>query len=535
MPINARLPFVRRRLFRLRNILLIVTLMVLALPLASLYFFRIYENELVQQTERELISQAAALSAGFRLLIRNQTTKNSDFGRYLANLPMPVSVYQPIIPTLNLINPIKPRRPEAIAANTSVDPIAQQIGIQFTPVMQDTLHVTLSGIRLLDINGTVIAGREEVGLSLAHIPEVKNALKGYYASVIRQRLSDQPPPPLYSISRGTLIRVFIAFPIIENQHLQGVLYLSRTPENIIKHLYAVKEKVFLVSFVILALVALLVAFVSSSISRPIRELISQTHRIRQGKQKEIEPLKFPVTNEIARLSESFVNLSQELNERTDYLRRFAAHMSHEFKTPLTAMQGALELLHDHLDTMDKDRQKRFIDNLLADTLRLRQLVNRLLELARADALETTEKTCRLKTVLDDLQNRFSARGLSLNLLHLPDVELAIAPEVLSMAFHNLFENSLQHQSNRVDICSSLIHSDRIKLQLQDNGNGISRANRDKIFTPFFTTRRSAGGTGLGLAITLSLLKAYQGGIEILPSEQGALFSISLRLANTSES
>ncbi len=70
MPINARLPLPRKTLFRLRTILLIVMLAVLALPLGGLYFFRIYENELVQQTELELISQAAVLSATFRQFVR---------------------------------------------------------------------------------------------------------------------------------------------------------------------------------------------------------------------------------------------------------------------------------------------------------------------------------------------------------------------------------------------------------------------------------------------------------------------------------
>lgn len=527
MPINARMPFMPRRLFRLRSILLTVTMTVLLLPLASLYFFRIYENELVQQTERELISQAAALAASYRLLLRHETPPGTIYGKYLSNLPADDSEYRPIPPVLSLIDPIQPRRPDAMPASSSADPLAQQLGTHFKPVIHETLRVTLSGIRLLDINGTVIAGREENGLSLAHIPEVEKALQGYYASTIRQRLSDQPPPPLYSISRGTLIRVFVAFPIVENRYLKGVVYLSRTPENILKHLYAVKEKVFLFSAAMLALVALLVAFVSSSISRPIRELINQTHRIRQGKQKQIEPLKFPVTREIAQLSESFVHLSQELNERNDYLRRFATHMSHEFKTPLTAMQGALELLRDHLDTMDNATQQRFIGNLLADTQRLRLLVNRLLELARADAIETTQKNCCLHAILDDLQSAFADRGLRLNYPNLPDFELRIAPEVLSMSLHNLFENSLQHGASEIEISSSFSDGNRIQFNLQDNGNGISQANLDKIFTPFFTTRRSDGGTGLGLAITLSLLKAYQGSIIALPSASGALFSLSL--------
>jgi len=79
--VSFKLPFWRRRLFRLRNILLCVMLMVLALPLGGLYFFRIYENELVQQTERELIAQAAALSASYRQLLRNlQTNGNPTDG-----------------------------------------------------------------------------------------------------------------------------------------------------------------------------------------------------------------------------------------------------------------------------------------------------------------------------------------------------------------------------------------------------------------------------------------------------------------------
>jgi len=197
---------------------------------------------------------------------------------------------------------------------------------------------------------------------------------------------------------------------------------------------------------------------------------------------------------------------------------------------LTAMQGALELLHDHGDSMDKGQQRRFLDNLLADILRLKQLVSRLLELARADAIETRPKKCYLFDVLDDLQSQFIDRGLSLHYPNLSNYVLAIAPEVLVMALYNLLENSRQHQANRVEI-TVIQGSNEIELQLQDNGKGISEANRDKIFTPFFTTRRGAGGTGLGLTITIALLKAYQSKVELLPSEKGALFLITLRLIN----
>ncbi len=525
MPINAQLPFFRRRLFPLRYILLFVMLMVLALPLGGLYFFRIYENELVQQTELELISQASALSASYRQFVR--MNGEHGYGRYLSALPPPDPSYEPILPTLSLINPIQPPRAAAIKALLPVDKVAQKVGELMTPIIFDTQHVMLSGIRLLDINGTVIAGREEVGLSLAHVLEVQQALQGHYASIIRQRISDEPPPPLYSLSRGTNIRVFVAFPVLENQQLQGVIYLSRTPNNIIKHLFEVRRIVLIASLCSLLLVILLVLLVSSTISRPIRELIRQTERVKQGEQKNIEPLKNPVTYEIAQLSESFASMSQALTERTDYIQRFATHVSHEFKTPLTSMQGALELLQDHTD-MPSDQRLRFIDNLLADTQRLKQLVNRLLELARADVLEPSHQDSSLPDVILALQNRYAERGLTLSYSILPNTPLAIAPDALEIILNNLFENSLQHGANQLKL-SIIQHENTLELHLHDNGTGISVANRKKIFTPFFTTRRNKGGTGLGLEITVSLLKTYGGKIELADSDEGALFVLTLPL------
>lgn len=498
--------------------------MVLALPLGGLYFFRIYENALVQQTELELISQAAALSASYRQSVRILQAEQPLYGLYLPALPPANHSYEPITPTLTLINPVQLPRPEAAAPALPVDKFAQKIGGLMNPIIFDTQHITLAGIRLLDMNGTVIAGREEVGLSLAQIAEVQQAMQGRYASVIRQRLSDEPPPPLYSLSRGTHIRVFVAFPIVENQHLQGVLYLSRTPNNIIKHLFEVQNKILMASG------CLLVLLVSATISRPIRELIRQTERVKQGEQQLIEPLKNPVTYEIAQLSDSFASMSHALAERTDYIQRFATHVSHEFKTPLTSMQGALELLQDHLDTMPSEQQHRFIANLLADTQRLKQLVNRLLELARADVSEPSQQDSRLNDAIFALQNRYAERGLQLNYAKLPNNPLAIAPDALDIILTNLFENSLQHGAQQLTL-SVIAHENTLEVHLHDNGTGVSPANRSKIFTPFFTTRRNNGGTGLGLEITVSLLKTYGGGIQLAESTEGALFVLTLPLAH----
>ncbi|WP_020393743.1 HAMP domain-containing sensor histidine kinase [Thiolinea disciformis] len=553
MLINAQLPLPRRIRFSLRSILLIMMLTLLLLPLAGLYFFRIYENELVRQTELELISQSAVLAANYRQIISFIHPNPKTYGYLTPDSPLiggkmipavpskvyastsrqtptPEAYYTPITPELDLVRPILPPRPPAWALSQPLpDPYALKVGKAMQSVIQNTQQVTLVGVRILDMNGLVVGGREENRLSMAHIPEIKQALSGYYASTIRQRRSDEPSPPLYSISRGTNIRVFTAFPIMEGQRLQGVIYLSRTPKNILKHLYTVQDKLYMVTALLLAIAIFLVVFVSSSISRPIRELIHQTQLVAKGEQTKIAPIKHPVTYEIAQLSDSFASMSHTLAERSDYIRRFATHVSHEFKTPLTSMQGALELLQEHFDAMTPERRQHFLDNLLSDTQRLKNLVNRLLELARADALEPSTQTTPWPDFLQTVKNRYQERGLSLELLESPNVELAIAPDALETVLCNLFDNSLSHGATKVVIRGQPIHH-QLQLQVHDNGEGISAANRERIFTPFFTTRRNTGGTGLGLEISLSLLKAYNGHIQLGSATEGAEFLLHLPLA-----
>ena len=520
MQINAK-PHLKK-LFRLRTILLMVILAVLLLPLGSLYFFRFYENELVRKTEIELITQSAAFAAVYRELIgQNDIEMNGQ--------------YAPVLPQLDLAkDPVLPRRPHArLSTSYNQTPgyaIAQQAGKAMQKILLNTQKVTLAGIRILDANGIVVAGRGELNQSLAHVTEVKKALTGEYTAVLRERISDQPPPSIASISRGTGIRVFTAFPIVNKGQVYGVVYLSRTPQNILKHLYSIKEKVILLSLLLLGLTGLIVLFLSSRLSRPIRELIEQTQKVTRGEIETVEVLHKPGTYELAELSSSFSEMSKALQERSHYIQQFASHVSHEFKTPLTSMQGSLELLQEH--DMSDEQRLRFIDNLQADTQRLKQLVNRLLEQARADAIQSSNEVCKLSTELSKLKGHYQDLGLNIELIDenlAPDLKLRISVSSLQSVMHNLCDNALQHGATRMQLSLNL-HPERVEIAFHDNGSGISDANQSKVFTPFFTTRRETGGTGLGLGIIESLLKASGGSIRIEQQKKGALFIVTLDIA-----
>lgn len=500
----------RPPLLSLRTIILAVMISVLILPLGAAYLFRMFENELVRQTEQELIAQSAVLSATFLELTRPDHLDAADN----AASP-PVKPYSPVFPRLNLYQPFAPPRPDAVPAPGDADPVLLLAAERMNRVMAETQLVTLAGLRLVDSRGRVLAGREERGLSLVHVPEVREALDGRYASVIRERIPDGPLPPIYSISRGTNIRVFTAFPITHEGRILGAVYLSRTPESIVKRLYDNRVTLAVVGSAMLGMTLLLGLLVSWTIAVPIRQLLLQVEKVRSNEQRTIEPLSHPITRELASLSDSFAAMSRSLTERNEYILRFASHVSHEFKTPLTALQGALELLRDHEADMRPQQREKFLANLQSDTDRLKHLVNRLLELARADALVPAKGLARLEEVVRRTQSRFRDRGLEIVLEQCSQAEVPMAPDALEIVMANLVENSLLHGATRV----AIRHGHELgEYRVRDNGSGVPPANRDRIFTPFFTTRRHGGGTGLGLEICRSILKAY-GATIALADEQ----------------
>ena len=516
MRINASPYF--KGLFRLRTLLMIVMLSVLLLPLASLYFFRFYENELVQKTELELITQSAVFSAIYREFTqRNNLQQAGQFAT--------------ITPRLDLSKfPILPRRSAAkkIFEYPANYKLAREAGQKMQNIVLNTQHFTLAGIRILDQNGIVIAGRAELGLSLAHVQEVQQALTGYYSSVLRERISDEAAPPLASLSRGTGIRVFSAFPMIDQGQVLGVVYLSRTPQNIVKYLFEMKQKVFILAFLLLGMTILIVLFISSRLSRPIRQLIEQTRKMTRGEVEIVKPLEHPGTYEVAQLSTSFAEMSKTLRQRSQYIQQFASHVSHEFKTPLTSMQGTLELLQEHTDDMPKEQQHRFLSNLQGDTERLTKLVNRLLEQGRADALHASLEASNINEILEKL-----IMSINISLIadeKLMDVNVNIAPAALESVLSNLFDNSVHHGATQITLELSE-KKQQIYLSVHDNGCGISAANLHRVFTPFFTTRRESGGTGLGLGIIESTLKAWGSTIQLKDSNKGSLFIIRLNKVN----
>ena len=499
------------------------------LPLGGVFFFRIYENQLVRQAEAELIAQSAALAAIIERRISEELPADAPLGAAVSPPQSgPDNPYRPILPALDLAaDELLPSRPSAREPAIQPHPAFVALGRAVAPDLAATQQVTLAGFRLLDPFGTIIAGREEVGLSLAHVEEVAGALKGEFRAVMRLRISKHEPPPLYSLSRGAGVRVFTALPIIARGHVAAVLYASRTPSNVLKHLYDERHKAMLAALSVTVLTALAGFAFHRTLTAPIRQLMARTQAIAAGDHSAIRPLVHHGTAEFAQLSQSFLDMAASLAQRSDFIESFAAHVSHELKSPLTSIRGAAELLRDDAaePSMTQAQRLRFLDQIMADVGRLSALVTRLRELARAETAPVAGHST-LAAILGDL--RAGGDGVQIAATGDLDTSIGMSSENLRIILSHLIDNAARHGARDVAISARQL-TDEVEIMVRDDGPGVSPNNRDRIFEPFFTTRRNEGGTGMGLAIVRTMIEAHSGGVDLLDGAQ-TTFRIVLPVA-----
>ncbi|WP_426752546.1 ATP-binding protein [Myxococcus sp. Y35] len=509
------------------------------LTLAGLAFVRVYDNQLIRQTESELIAQGAVISEVFRERLRSSVTA-STFGRArTAPWPFPIpddTRLRPILPSLRASDAPLPPGGTPKASRVPAEPLSQAAGLQLTPLLEQVRAVTLAGIRVVDTEGVVVASSSPrlLGTTLADRIEVQRALRGEPASVLRRRNAEPEDTPLASLSRDTGIRVSVALPVLEGKRVWGAVVLTRTPMTIAKATYADRWNLTATGFVLLGAVGLMSLAAAALVGRPVRALVKQTRAIAASDPTGFEPVARPVVAELAELSESLAGMATALRDRNQYIRSFAANVSHEFKTPLASIQGAVELLRDSADAMTPEQRSRFLANVDADARRLTRLVQRLLELARADSMTATSAQVEVAPLLESLAARARAEGVSG--LHVtpppPGLKVALPQEVLDDVLWQLVTNARQHggEDVRVDLAVEQdAEPGAVRVVVRDDGRGISEANQARIFDAFFTTARERGGTGLGLTIAQSMLRAFSARLELRPSAKGTAFAVVVPL------
>ena len=218
------------------------------------------------------------------------------------------------------------------------------------------------------------------------------------------------------------------------------------------------------------------------------------------------------TRELSRMGVSVIDMAATLQDREATIRSYTDHVTHELKTPVTAISAATELLEDSEDLSAEDR--RLVTQIRSAGAQIEGQLEALRHVMRAREA-SYRGTCTLADLADDL--RRDHRRLT--------TPLPLACKGLGIVLQHLLANAREMGADTVTLAAR-----DGTLTVTDNGPGISSGNLPHIFEPFYTTRRDAGGTGMGLAIVSSLLAAHGARIEALSQTPSARFVIRFAAA-----
>lgn len=228
----------------------------------------------------------------------------------------------------------------------------------------------------------------------------------------------------------------------------------------------------------------------------------------------------------------------ELRSLENIRRDFVANVSHELKTPLTAIRGLVETLLEDAD-MDPGVRDRFLVRVHEQTMRLSALVVDLLALSRLESereldLEDVDLCALVRECWGEQQVPAEHARIQLE-LDLPDraVNLAGDQEDLRQMVNNLVDNAIKYTpaGGRVGVRLRVV-GDRARLEVWDTGIGIEPADQERIFERFYRVdkarSRELGGTGLGLSIVKHVALKHRGALALESAPgQGTTFSIEL--------
>ncbi len=221
---------------------------------------------------------------------------------------------------------------------------------------------------------------------------------------------------------------------------------------------------------------------------------------------------------------------------------FVANVSHEIKTPLTAIKGYVEALwdgaKDHPDELEK-----FLTIIEKHTNRLEAIIEDLLHLSRIER-ENGQRQIQLvrdsvaaaaRSAIDECMANASAKQIDIEMACDNDFEALINADLLRQAIFNLIDNAIKYSGEGGEITIEITQdADTVNISVQDNGIGISKIDQSRIFERFYRVDKARsnalGGTGLGLAITKHIVQAHGGKITVNSIQgKGSEFMIALPL------
>jgi signal transduction histidine kinase len=337
---------------------------------------------------------------------------------------------------------------------------------------------------------------------------------------------------------------FVTAPVLVDGVLEGIAVLPPAPfpsplARDVERLASVRGTALLVALTIVA-----AAFIFEPARRALKALQEASQRLGAGDLTARAHVSG--ADEMAAVAAAFNTMAVELANRdaelqtSDRLRRqMLADVSHELKTPLTAMRGYVETLRATDLTLDRDTRERYLATLERETIRLDRIVKDLLDLSRlengvTDLDRRVFATTRVfEHVVRRHQPELARRAIVVRIDVEPAADQIVAdPDRLEQVVENLFANGLRHTPDGGSIeLAGRLDGGTVMLTVRDSGAGIPAEHVPHVFDRFYKVDSAranvSGGSGLGLSIAKAIIERHDGSITVMSTPGHTVFTIAL--------
>lgn len=347
-----------------------------------------------------------------------------------------------------------------------------------------------------------------------------------------------------SAAEGVPVTV-VSVPVVTSGHQpEGVVQIGFSQadwnRSAAEQLGATRMRILWVAVIVLAVGIGAAAAFAWAMARPIQRLAEGAKALGAGRLDYRIDIKGK--DELAQLAGDFNEMGQKLQEFDEMKGNFVSSISHELRSPLTAIKGYVEqLLKDRAGKLT-DSQREYLTIVKNNTARLNGFINDILDLAKIEAkqLELRYEAVQIRTLVDELVTlyKFQAEEKSVTLLYripssLPFVKMD--QDKIRQVFTNLLSNALKFTPELGTVSITVEEKGReLVCHVADTGLGIPKEDQPYIFDKFRQSQsvqsraKTVKGTGLGLAIVKGIIEAHGGKIWVVSQvDHGTTFSFTL--------